>query len=84
MVGIYQDHMQLPVPEGAEGQGRYLGLTQLPNRYVAMCHFSDYLISSILSSPCISLETLAHIASPALPYHLRQSPNSGERAVQPP
>lgn len=56
----YQSLKKLKVKEGD------LDLTQVPDGYGATpsgWHFPDYLISSILSSPCISLETLAHIAS---------------------
>src|SRR5258706_5216211 len=56
----YQSLKKLKVKEGE------LDLTHVPDGYGATppgWNFPDYLISSILSSPCISLETLAHIAS---------------------
>ena len=56
----YQSLKKLKVKEGD------LDLKQVPDGYGATppgWHFPDYLISSILSSPYISLETLAHIAS---------------------
>lgn len=56
----YQSLKKLKVKEGD------LDLTHVPDDYGATppgWNFPDYLISSILSSPCISLETLAHIAS---------------------
>lgn len=56
----YQSLKKLRVKEGD------LDLTQVPEDYGTTppgWHFPDYLISNVLSSPCISLETFAHIAS---------------------
>ena len=60
----YKSLKKLRVKEGD------LVLTQEPDGYGPTppgWHFSDYLISNVLSSPFISLETFAHIAS--LPLH---------------
>jgi hypothetical protein len=56
----YKSLKKLRVKEGD------LNLTEVPDGYGPTppgWHFPDYLISNILSSPCISLETFAHIAS---------------------
>jgi hypothetical protein len=60
----YHSLKKLRVKEGN------LDLTLVPERYEAtspVWHFPDYLIRDILSSPCISLEEFAHLAS--LPLH---------------